>query len=226
MRERSGKPKYGPGHKSPNAGAERQPPGTVRSPRAHKALQEARAGLLGPPQRPPGCRRHPRPVATIGGIRLAGRMACAPSDSRGDEQGREKGWPMPKLSVDAAVAEFYKLLHEELTRRGIEPVMRPHHYVPDTSAQAEAVRFQLAELLLRLACPELRRCKDQRCRRGGLCRHLADMHMRQRPQVAPPVARRTPGADAARHAMWVFMNIEAGQRRLDRGGGLGVVEIG
>src|SRR5262245_60900753 len=125
---------------------------------------------------------------------------------------------MPKLSVDDAVAEFYKLLAEELNRRGIEPGMRPRHYVLDRSAQTETVRFCLAELLLRLACPDLRRCKDQRCRRGGLCRHLADLSMRQRPQIAPPT-RRTPGADAARHAMWVFMNSEAGQRRLDRGGG-------
>jgi hypothetical protein len=135
---------------------------------------------------------------------------------------------MPKLSVDAAVAEFYKLLEEELRARGHgnEPGMRPRHYVLDTSQKAEALRFRLAELLLRLACPELRLCKDQRCRRGGLCRHLADLHMRQRPQIAPPATRRTPGADAARHAMWVFMNSEAGQRRLDRRGGLGVVEIG
>ena len=76
--EPSGTPKDGPGQKSPNAGAERQPLGIVRSPESlAKALQEARAGLLGPPLAAPGLpTRHPRPVATFG-VRPAGRTARA-----------------------------------------------------------------------------------------------------------------------------------------------------
>jgi hypothetical protein len=112
---------------------------------------------------------------------------------------------MPKLSLDDAVAEFHKTLRAELARLGPAFGAKPALYVPEKPGEAERRHFALAELLLRLACPEL--CKDPRCRRAGVCRHLIDLDARRRaPRPVNPESRRPPSADAARHAMWVFMN--------------------
>ena len=110
---------------------------------------------------------------------------------------------MQKLTVDEAVAEFYKILEAELG----PPIAAPSRAgAAETPAEAEARYFRLAEDLLRLACPDPARCTDPRCRRRGLCRHFADLRARQQGRQGQPATRRTPGADALRHAIWVLMN--------------------
>jgi hypothetical protein len=114
---------------------------------------------------------------------------------------------LQKLTVDEAVAEFYKILGTELG----PPTAAPSRAgAAETREEAEARRFRLAEELLRRACPDPTRCSDPRCRRRGLCRHFADLRARQqgRPRQAP--TRRTPGAHALRQAIWVYMNSNCG----------------
>lgn len=115
---------------------------------------------------------------------------------------------LPLLTVDEAVAELRLLLGAELDTLPAEP---PAPLAPETHEEAEARRFRCAEALLRLACPDPARCPDQRCRRGGQCRHLAllDARRRGQPPKEPPT-RRTPGALALRQAIQVFMNSDAG----------------
>jgi hypothetical protein len=111
-----------------------------------------------------------------------------------------------KLTVDEAVAEFHLLLRAEL---GALPAWLSGPQAPEMHEEAEARYFRCAEALLRLACPDPTRCADQRCRRGCRCRHFADLDARRqgRRRQEPPT-RRTPGALALRHAIWVFMNSE------------------
>jgi hypothetical protein len=104
--------------------------------------------------------------------------------------------------MDEAVAGFFAILRARLGHRTAPSI---NQMSADTSEQAEALRFRCAEALLKAACPGSAHCSDQRCRRGGLCRHLADLYARQGRQRQTPT-RRTPGADAARHAIWVYMN--------------------
>ena len=67
---------------------------------------------------------------------------------------------MQKLTVDEAVAEFYKILEAELG----PPIAAPSRAgAAETPAEAEARYFRLAEDLLRLACPDPARCTDPRC---------------------------------------------------------------
>ena len=114
---------------------------------------------------------------------------------------------MQKLTVDEAVAEFRTILLAELG----PPTAAPLRAGPaETPAEAEARRFRLAEELLRRACPDPTRCTDQRCRRRGLCRHFADLRARQQGRPGQPATRRTPGAAALRHAIWVLMNSDSG----------------
>jgi len=104
--------------------------------------------------------------------------------------------------MEEAVAGFFALLHARLGIRTAPSFKRMH---ADTSEQAETRRFHCAEVLLQAACPGPAHCSDQRCRRGGLCRHLADLYARQG-RHGLQATRRTPGADALRHAIWVYMN--------------------
>jgi hypothetical protein len=110
---------------------------------------------------------------------------------------------LQKLTVDEAVAEFRTIL---LAKLGPPTAARSQTWAAETPAEAEARRFRLAESLLRRACPDPTRCTDQRCRRRRLCRHFADLRARQQGRPGQPATRRTPGADALRHAIWVFMN--------------------
>jgi hypothetical protein len=114
---------------------------------------------------------------------------------------------LQKLTVDDAVAEFYKILEAEL---GPPTAALSRAGAAETPAEAEARRFRQAASLLRLACPDPTRCTDQRCRRNRLCRHFADLRARQQPSQIRQPTRRTPGADALRHAIWVLMNIDYG----------------
>jgi hypothetical protein len=77
-----------------------------------------------------------------------------------------------------------------------------------TPAEDEDLRFRCAEVLLLIACPDPALCADRRCRRGGVCRHLVDLEARRKGRYHAPNSRRTPGASALRHAVWVCMSKE------------------
>jgi hypothetical protein len=110
--------------------------------------------------------------------------------------------PHPHLTVDQAVSEFMASMQERLgsaatERRGPST---------ETREQADARRFDMAETVLSLACPDPRLCNHHRCRRGGLCRHFADLHAVRDGRRKLPPSRRSPSATMLRHAIWVFMN--------------------
>jgi hypothetical protein len=114
---------------------------------------------------------------------------------------------LTKLTVDEAVAEFQLLLRSELG--ALRPAGAGEGSGPSTPEEQEELRFRAAEVLLRIACPDLGLCRDRRCRRGGVCRHLADLALRRQGRLGMPNSRRTPGALALRHAIWVCMNSES-----------------
>jgi hypothetical protein len=118
--------------------------------------------------------------------------------------------PVQQLSVDQAVADFCTMLKTELGTDTASPFSPA---AAETPEEAEARHFRCAEELLRAVCPDPTGCPDQRCRRGGQCRHLADLRARQQGRQGPPRTRRTPGAAALRQAIWVFMQ----ERRLRAG---------
>jgi hypothetical protein len=109
------------------------------------------------------------------------------------------------LNVDEAVAEFLAALREVLgpdTGGGLRAIVR------ETLEEAEARRFRCAAQLLGWVCPDAMRCINQRCRRTRLCRHFAELRERQQLSIDQST-RRTPGADALRQAIWLFMNSNA-----------------
>jgi len=108
--------------------------------------------------------------------------------------------PTRQLSIDAAIGEFQAVLDEELGDS-----LSHQALPPETPEQAEDRRFRLAEYMIALACPDPRACADQRCRRDVLCRHLSRVHAK-RASGRSSHPRRTPGAEAARYAIWVYMN--------------------
>ncbi len=110
---------------------------------------------------------------------------------------------MQKLAVDAAVAQFSKALEAELGSGADSRCSAGKAVSPE---EAETRRFRQAEALLRLVCPDPTRCAEPRCRRGGLCQHFADLRARQEGRRSQPATRRTPGAAALRHAIWIYMN--------------------
>jgi hypothetical protein len=110
--------------------------------------------------------------------------------------------PTQLLSVDEAMAEFQAIAREVLAdmpsgARSAAPAATPQ--------ETEDTYFRFAEWILSLACPDPRACADQRCRRGGLCRHYAQLRSMQKNRVSFH-ARRTPGAQAVRYAVWAYMN--------------------
>jgi hypothetical protein len=108
--------------------------------------------------------------------------------------------PLRRLTIDEAIGGFQALIRE---RFGDAPPGENRR--PETPEEAEAGRFRVAELLVGLACPDQRACIDQRCRRDGLCRHWAYVKMKESTaKCAHP--RRTPGAEAVRYAIWVYMS--------------------
>jgi hypothetical protein len=112
-----------------------------------------------------------------------------------------------KLTVDEAVAEFSKLGDAIF---GSAPSGQTSPTVPETFEQAEARRFRFAEDILSLVCPDPRQCEDHRCRRNRACRHFVEVHAVQRGERVLAPGRRSPGAWAVRHAIWVFMNADRG----------------
>ena len=61
-----------------------------------------------------------------------------------------------KLTVDEAVAEFFKMANALL---GSAPTGQTRPTVPETFEEAEARRFRLAKHVLSLACPDPRTCQ-------------------------------------------------------------------
>jgi hypothetical protein len=111
---------------------------------------------------------------------------------------------LTKLTVDEAVAEFHQILKTELA--ALPPAERAAGGLLPTPENDEDLRFRAAEALLRIACPDL--CAERRCRRAGQCRHLIDLAAMREGRHRMPNSRRTPGALALRHAIWVCMNGE------------------
>ncbi len=105
-----------------------------------------------------------------------------------------------QLSVDEAMAEFQAIAREVLGAAA------PGNAAAAATEQTEESRFSLAEVILRLACPDPRMCGDTRCRRGRLCRHFAHVRALHEGRVRTHHPRRPPDAEALRYAVWVYMN--------------------
>src|SRR5262245_10709150 len=108
--------------------------------------------------------------------------------------------PARQMTIDQALGEFLALLKEQH-----DATPAGERAPPLTPKEEEARRFRMAEHLIGLACPDPTACTDQRCRRDRLCRHLA--HLRNRQAANKSIhPRRTPGAEALRHAIWLYMS--------------------
>ena len=110
------------------------------------------------------------------------------------------GTPIRQLTVDDAMGEFQALLREELGDAPAGDVAPPA-----TPEEEEQKRFACAELILRAVCPDPRACTDQHCRRNVLCRHFERLRAKRASGIASH-ARRTPGSEAVRYAIWVYMS--------------------
>ena len=108
-----------------------------------------------------------------------------------------------QLSVDEAMAGFSKIANDIFGPPPSEPA---RVRTPPTFAEAETERFLFAESVLSIACPAPARCSDHRCRRHRLCRHFEKLRTIQHPSGQQPFSRRSPGAQAVRYAIWVYMN--------------------
>lgn len=110
-----------------------------------------------------------------------------------------------RLSVDEAMADFSKL---------VDVIHGPSRYdparasTPQTFAEAEAERFRFAESVLGAACPAPARCSKHRCRRNRVCQHFENLRAIRCPPQPQPFSRRSPGAQAVRYAVWVYMNVK------------------
>ncbi len=111
--------------------------------------------------------------------------------------------PTQLISVDDAMADFQAITREVL---GDTSFSAGDSAPAATPEQMEESRFRLAEFMLSLACPDPRMCGDQRCQRGRLCRHFAHVQALREGSAMPHHPRRPPGAEAARYAVWVYMN--------------------
>jgi hypothetical protein len=104
-----------------------------------------------------------------------------------------------QLTIDEAVAEFTTMIDEVLGKAPLGGA------TPETPQEAETREFLLAQHLIGLACPQPSSCRDQRCRREAICRHMATVRDRWRTrQTSHP--RRPPSADALRYGIWVYVS--------------------
>ena len=110
-----------------------------------------------------------------------------------------------QLTIDEAMGQFQTVLKEELGDAAPNAAKTPES--PETPEEAEANRFRFAEYIVGLACPGPTACTDQRCRRNAVCRHIAHLRATQRDGVTRH-PRRTPGAEAIRYAVWLYMNTD------------------
>jgi hypothetical protein len=111
--------------------------------------------------------------------------------------------PSRQLTIDDAVAEFCAMI-EDMPNDGSGGAVAGGRGAPESPQEADTRRFLLAQYLIGLACPAAADCSDQRCRREAACRHL--VHVRDRFDAGRSShPRRPPGADALRHAIWVYV---------------------
>jgi hypothetical protein len=105
-----------------------------------------------------------------------------------------------QLTVDDAMSEFQAALREALGDSPPDAAARPW-----TPEEREEGLFRFAEVVLSLACPDPRACSHPHCRRMVRCRHFARVEAKRTSGKASH-PRRTPGAEAARFAVWVYMS--------------------
>jgi len=115
------------------------------------------------------------------------------------------------LTVDQAVAEFMKGAQEHLA--SLPPATEARAVPSATFETADAQRFRIAEKLLSGMCPDPGACSDRRCRRDRLCRHIVDLRAMQKAPDPEPHSRRSLGARALPHAIWLYMNWRAARHR-------------
>ncbi|HEX2172061.1 MAG TPA: hypothetical protein VHL09_06410 [Dehalococcoidia bacterium] len=108
------------------------------------------------------------------------------------------------LTVDEAVTEYLKAARERYESLPPRPEAPPA--APATFEEAEAECFRLAEHILSQMCPDPGTCSDRRCRRDRLCRHIVDLRTMREGPDPEPLSRRSRGARAVRHAIWVVVN--------------------
>ena len=108
--------------------------------------------------------------------------------------------PTHQITVDDAMAEFQAMLRAAF---GDRPPNAPAG--PITPEEQEEGLFRFAEVVLSLACPDPRACSHPRCRRNVRCRHFVRVEAKRASGKASH-PRRTPGAEAARYAVWVYMS--------------------
>jgi hypothetical protein len=123
--------------------------------------------------------------------------------------------PSRHLTIDDALGEFSAMLEdliengspngpENVLQNGLGGAVTAGHGTPETPEEADTRRFLLAQHLIGLACPAPAACADPRCRREAACRHL--LHVRDRWSAGRSShPRRPPGADALRHAIWLYV---------------------
>jgi len=112
--------------------------------------------------------------------------------------------PPNRYSVDEAMASFSKLADAIYGPSQDDPARA---LSPPTFVEAEAERFRFAENVLAAACPAPARCGQHRCRRNRVCQHFEKLRAIQSPPQPQPFSRRSPGAQAVRYAVWVYMNV-------------------
>ena len=108
--------------------------------------------------------------------------------------------PSRELTVDDAMSEFQAMLREAFGDNPPGAATRP-----ETPEEREEGLFRFAELVLSLACPDPRACSHPHCRRNLCCRHFARIETKRTSGKASH-PRRSPGAEAARYAVWVYMS--------------------
>jgi hypothetical protein len=108
------------------------------------------------------------------------------------------------LTVDEAVAEFMNAVRDHL--ESLPPAAADP--APEMTVEAEAQRFEFAEKLLSAICTDALQCQNHRCRRDRQCRYVTDFRAAQKAPDHEPLSRRSRGARAIRHAIWLYMNSE------------------
>jgi hypothetical protein len=122
----------------------------------------------------------------------------------GRRQGRsqdEGSRCLAKLTIDEAMASFHHLLKEHL---GSKPERASNE--PEPEEVTEAHCFRLAETLVRLACPDAERCRDQRCRRKRRCRHLVQVQAYRNGTSRREDDPRPVSAHALRYGVWAYLS--------------------
>jgi len=108
-----------------------------------------------------------------------------------------------QLSIDDAVAQFLATAGDMLADMPPGP---SGGRAPQTLQEQEDAHFHMAEFIVARMCPDAGRCRERVCRRAQACKHRIEiLNMRAKPPIGLH-PRRTPGAHAARYAMWLYMN--------------------